>query len=181
MIIDLRAILHGSHHFDFALEQDWWQDDEENAQVLGLDGPMEVHVGISKVGSKYVLDGCLLGRLMIRCDRCLEPYYHDLKSEFRLLLALPHFDAGKSEIELSEDDMLVDFVTDKEIDLGDIVREQIYLALPIKSLCRKDCLGLCPVCGVNLNTEECKCRRETGHPGFSKLKDLKFKGECNTS
>ena len=60
-------------------------------------------------------------------------------------------------------------------DLDEVVREQIYFSLPMKSLCRKDCSGLCPLCGANLNMEECKCRKEKGHPGFSELKNLKLK------
>ena len=91
-----------------------------------------------------------------------------------MFLSLPPSDAEKSELELSEEDMSVDFIMGDEIDLDEVVREQIYFSLPMKSLCREDCRGLCPVCGINLNKEECKCRREIGHPGFSELKKLKL-------
>lgn len=175
MIIDLRTILTAPRHFDFILKPDWWQGDEEDDQILGLDCPLRVRINISRAGSKYVLDGYLSGRLRLRCDRCLEPFCNDLKSDFRLFLSLPTSDAEKSELELLEEDMSVDFIMGDEIDLDGVVREQIYFSLPMKSLCRKDCRGLCPVCGTNLNKEECKCRREVGHPGFSELKNLKLK------
>ena len=57
MIFDLRTILYGSRQFDFTLEPDWWQGDEENDQILALDGPLRIHISISKAGTKYVLDG----------------------------------------------------------------------------------------------------------------------------
>ncbi len=75
------------------------------------------------------------------------------------------------------DKPIVEFITDSEIRLDDIVREQIYLSLPMKCLCREDCSGLCPLCGTNLNMKKCECLREKGHPGFSKLKKVKFQGE----
>jgi uncharacterized protein len=92
-----------------------------------------------------------------------------------LFLSLPPPDTEKSELELFEEDMSVDFIMGGEIDLDEAVREQIYFSLPMKSLCREDCSGLCTFCGANLNKEECKCRRDMGHPGFSELKNLKLK------
>ncbi len=175
MIIDLRTILTAPRHFDFTLEPGWWQGDEEDDQILGLDSPLTVQISISRAGSKYVLEGRLSGRLRLRCGRCLEPFYNDLKSNFRLFLTLPPSDTENSELELLEEDMSVDFIMGGEIDLDEVVREQIYFSLPMKSLCREDCSGLCPLCGANLNKEKCTCRRETGHPGFSELKNLKFK------
>ena len=174
MIIDLRSISHGARYFDFTLEQGWWKQDEGYDQILGLDSPLNVHISISRLGSKFLLDGRLVSRLIIRCDRCLEPYYRDVDSEFQLFLttAVPH--EGQDEIELLEDDISVDFITGDEICLDDIVREQIYLSLPIKCLCKEDCSGLCPTCGSNLNIQKCECQEKKGHPGFSILKDMKL-------
>ena len=76
-----------------------------------------------------------------------------------------------------EEDMEVDFIRGEEIDLDEIIRENMYLSLPIKLLCREECLGLCSNCGRNLNNGDCHCRQEQGHPGFSKLKGIKIKGE----
>lgn len=177
MIIDLKTVLLAPRRFEFTLEPGWWQGNRENDQIIGLDGPLKVEINIAKAGSKYVLDGHLSGRQMIRCDRCLEKYTNDLESDFRLFLAMSSLGKGQSEIELLEDDMGIDFVSGSEIDLEEIVRAQIYLSLPMKCLCSEDCSGLCPVCGVNLNIETCGCRRKNGHPAFLKMRNLKFKGE----
>ncbi len=174
MIIDLRTISRGARHFDFTFEPGWWRDIGPYDQVLGLDCPLEVHIDISKAGDKFVLDGNLKGRIQVRCDRCLEPYHDDLESNFRLFLMLAPKDMGESEIELSEGDLSVDFIVGDEIDSDEIVREQVYLSLPMKTVCKEDCSGLCPLCGANLNMGRCECRGERGHPGFRKLKNTKF-------
>jgi uncharacterized protein len=142
--------------------------------AIWLDAPLTVHITISKTGSKYLFEGHLCGGLRIRCDRCLEFYHRDLETDFRLYLSLPPFDTDQRELELQEEDLSVDLITGDEIDLKDIVREQIYLSLPIKSLCRDECFGLCPLCGSNLNVEKCECQQESRHPGFSKLETLKL-------
>ena len=177
MNIDISSLSRGPRDFDYTLDPGWWGCEEGDGQILGLSGPLNVHIRISRAGTKYLVDGRLVGRLVIRCDRCLEPYQLDLDSEFSFFLKVAKSLSGQNEIELLEDDMSVDFVTDSEIRLSDIVREQIYLSLPMKCLCSEDCFGLCPVCGANLNIEKCECRSDKGHPGFLKLKELKFQGE----
>ena len=173
MIIDLRSISRGARHFAFTFEPGWWQGFWQHDQVLGLDCPLEVNIEISKAGNKYVLYGNLKGGLQLRCDRCLESYHNDLKANFRLILMLAPPDMDESELELSEEDLSVDFIVGDEIDPGEIVREQVYLALPMKTLCKEDCSGLCPLCGTNLNMGRCECEPEVGHPGFRKLKKTK--------
>ncbi|MCP4666506.1 MAG: DUF177 domain-containing protein [Deltaproteobacteria bacterium] len=177
MMIDLRTISRGARHFDFTFEPDWWRGMGQYDQVLGLDVPLEVHIEISKAGDKYVIDGNLRGGIQVRCDRCLEPYHDDLESSFRLFSMLAPPDMGESEVELSEEDLSVDFMVGDEIDPEGIVREQVYLSLPMKTLCKEDCLGLCPLCGANLNMGPCACKGESGHPGFRTLKNITYDGE----
>ena len=55
------------------------------------------------------------------------------------------------------------------------MREQFYLALPMKPLCGDDCKGLCPVCGTNLNRGTCDCKRDWEDPRLAALKTLKAK------
>jgi uncharacterized protein len=53
-----------------------------------------------------------------------------------------------------------DFEIDPEnefIDLGEEIRQEIIMANPPRVLCGKDCKGICPKCGANLNVEQCKC------------------------
>ncbi len=81
---------------------------------------------------------------------------------------------GKAdEHEIQEDDLGTAFYRDETIDLGELVREQLYLALPMKPLCSDSCRGLCPHCGTNLNRGACDCRTEWRDPRFEKLRALK--------
>jgi len=45
---------------------------------------------------------------------------------------------------------------DGYINLAPLTRDYLLLELPIKPICRPDCKGLCPVCGVNLNETICE-------------------------
>ena len=176
MIVALKSILHEPRNFDFVLEPSWWQDNEYG-RILKIDHYVKVQISIYKDEDKYVFEGSISGGVLIRCDRCLENYRSNIKEKFRLVLAVHSAETEQKEYELLEEDMEVEFITGDNINLDNIIREQIYLSLPIKSLCRTDCSGLCHVCGVNLNKGKCKCKKGEGNPAFLKLKALKFIGE----
>ena len=174
MIIDLRTIQPGSRTFEYVLEKDWWRSEEFENQILALDAPLAVSLRLYTAGDKIALDGRMNGGIQVRCDRCLQPYHRDLNAAFHVFLALPSPESEVAEVELLDEDMEVNFIRGEEIDVDEIVREQVYLSLPMKLLCSDDCKGLCPRCGADLNKRACQCRREVGHPGFSKLKNLKI-------
>ena len=155
------------------LEKTWWHRQEEDEQILDLDSTMEVAVKVRRSGNKFIIDGNMSGGILVRCDRCLEPYHRTVNSAFNLFLqGRPSADMGLTDVELFDDDMEVAFIAGEELSLDEIIREQIFLSLPIKCICAEGCLGLCPVCGGNLNRVDCGCRKKTGHPSFLKLKNL---------
>jgi len=173
MIIDLQAITE-EMEFSEVLQEGWWQLRNGDDQILGLDAPLRVRAKVSKAVDKFLVQGTIRGGIRVRCDRCLEPYHRDLESLFHLYLVAPGKGADGEEIELLDEDMEVDFIKGDTIDLSDIIREQIYLSLPMKSICKESCRGLCSVCGANLNESSCLCGNAEGHPAFSKLS---LKGE----
>lgn len=174
MIIDLKSIPgEGVKVFEFNLEKNWWIPENGNDQIEIIDSPVNVRIEIYRVGTKYVLKGVLDGSLRIICDRCLDSYSQSVESEFTSFLIPAPVNSENAELELMEDDMEVNFITDDEVDLREIVREQLYLSIPIKSLCKEKCSGLCVKCGCNLNKHSCECTKEQGHPGFSVLNKLK--------
>lgn len=177
MIIDLKAVQRGRKRFSYSLEKEWWRSRGQQMQSVSFDRPLNVEMEIYKAGEKYVLEGHISGGLEVECDRCLKRYHRDLKHDFRIFLESMAFDEDKIEIELGEEDMEVGFIEGESLDLDEIVGEQVYLALPLKSLCRDKCKGLCPLCGMDLNEMECNCSRKQGHPGFSKLMELKIEGD----
>ena len=174
MIINLRTMLPGPRTFQYVLEKEWWHSEEFENQILALDTPLAVSVKLYTAGDKIVLEGKVKGGILVRCDRCLNPYHRDVNATFHLFLALPASESDETELELLDEDMETNYVRGEEIDTDEIVREQVYLSLPMKLLCSEDCKGICPRCGADLNKGACQCRREVGHPGFSKLKNLKI-------
>jgi uncharacterized protein len=83
------------------------------------------------------------------------------------------YDAPET-LELHDEDLALSVFEGNIINIDDLAREQLYLALPSRVLCDENCLGLCSVCGVNKNDVECSCEREEIDPRWAALKDLKF-------
>lgn len=99
------------------------------------------------------------------CDRCLDPAVkpRSLKAEHIAVRRLEGEDDGS-------DDYLV--LPDAQLNVDEMVYADIVLDLPAKILCREDCRGLCPVCGINLNRETCACRTTPADPRLQALRDL---------
>lgn len=64
-----------------------------------------------------------------------------------------------------------------QLDLYPLVTETLALELPLAPLCRPDCAGLCPVCGVNRNRDDCGHRSEAGDPRWAALAELRELGD----
>ena len=175
MIIDLKSIpCEGTKAFEFTLDGDWWAPEKNYDQIEAIESPINVKIEIYRVGKKFVLKGVFKGALRVICDRCLDIYNQEVKSDFNSFLIPAPEDKEKVELELMEDDMEVVFIHDDQLNLHDIIKEQLYLSLPIKCLCSSNCLGLCAKCGCNLNTGSCKCLMGQGHPGFAILNKIKI-------
>jgi uncharacterized protein len=76
---------------------------------------------------------------------------------------------------MQDKDSEIAFYEGDGVELNEILREQILLAMPIKTVCRDACKGLCPQCGKNLNIAECQCVPIAGDPRWDALKDLRGK------
>ena len=79
--------------------------------------------------------------------------------------------SADGEREVEEEDLETSYYRDDQIDLNELLREQFYLALPMKPLCREDCTGLCPQCGTNLNTGTCACAPQWEDPRLAPLRE----------
>ena len=136
-----------------------------------LIGRPELDLEAAREGGKVQLVGKLSASVSFDCDRCLKPLTIPVEQTFDLTYVPP---AGiEEEKELADDDLLVAFYTDQVIDLDDLVREQIELALPMSRICSNDCRGLCPECGANLNEGACECPPSDVDPRWAALRQLK--------
>ncbi len=106
------------------------------------------------------------------CARCLEPFDARIEvvseEEFRPTIDIS---SGRVFRDTGEDEALI--ITEQHIlDLSEIVRQAIILALPVTPLCREDCAGLCPICGANRNEEQCDCEDADVDPRWEALSAL---------
>jgi uncharacterized protein len=134
--------------------------------------PVHLDVDIHKDKEKFRFVGTVRTELELACSRCLEPYRLPVDSSFDLRFLPATEMAADVEKEVQEDDLETSYYRDDQIDLNELLREQFYLALPMKPLCREDCKGLCAQCGTNLNTGTCVCSTEWEDPRLAPLKGL---------
>jgi uncharacterized protein len=115
-------------------------------------------------------------RVEMPCARCLEPVATDLKQDFDLLYRpLSSRKGPKDEVEINEAEAEIGYYQGDGISLEDVLKEQVILALPLKSLCKEDCQGLCAGCGKNLNNGKCECGEKPADPRWEALAGLKEK------
>jgi uncharacterized protein len=147
----------------------------EDAEDYRVVAPVSLEFTIHKDQDRFRLVGRVATTLELACSRCVEPFTLPVKATFDLRY-LPKGaaadDETSDESETQDDDVSTTFYQDEEIDLSELLREQFYLALPMKPLCRESCRGLCPQCGVNLNVEACSCKSPWEDPRLAGLKAL---------
>lgn len=137
------------------------------------DTPVEVKLQVHQQGEDFLVQGKLRTVLNLVCDRCLESSSSTLEGKFSVWLVpepLP-------EVKDSEDEWISFPAHLKEVDFSDLISRTIYLELPKKTLCREDCQGLCPVCGIDLNRATCRCKTEEMDERWSALLSIKHKLE----
>jgi len=98
------------------------------------------------------------------CVRCLSNFEQPLDVDFSELYAFNRKSVTESGLILPEDG---------KIDLAPLLREFMFLEVPIQPICRPDCKGLCPECGENLNENICNHPSTTGDSRFDVLKALR--------
>lgn len=170
MIIDLGSVGAEAKVIERTFEADKIDLSDEDVE---LTGSVELVAEIVKQATKTMLTGTIGTSISRDCIRCLEPVAGDLVFEFETSFVDAENEDSITDAEVSIEELDISLVEDGKIDLADVVREQILLALPIQIFCKDDCKGLCPKCGVNLNLIDCKCSDDETDPRWAALKGLK--------
>jgi DUF177 domain-containing protein len=135
--------------------------------------PLQVRATAEMVEGQIRIAGELHTRLELVCARCLEPVFEEVSRDFDLLYRPMQSIVREEEFHLKTDDTEIAFFKGDGLFLADVLAEQVLLALPMKVICRSDCRGLCPHCGANLNTDECRCEAHAKDPRLAPLARLK--------
>jgi uncharacterized protein len=125
--------------------------------------------GEIRIQGKYSVE------MTAQCDRCLGSARFPLEAQFDLYYRPASFLAEKDEVEIDESQAEIGFYDGKGLELEDVLREQVMLALPMQRICGEDCKGICPVCGRNRNEFPCDCRvGQTDDRWGAALRDLEL-------
>jgi uncharacterized protein len=146
---------------------------EQEGDAYRIVAPVQVNLEIHKDKDRFRLVGTAKTELELTCSRCLEPFRMPFDGELDVRYLPASELSADDEREVAEADLDTSYYRDDQIDLNEVLREQFYLALPMKPLCREQCAGLCSQCGVNLNIATCQCRPEWEDPRLAPLKGLK--------
>ena len=137
---------------------------------VSLAGPAEVKGRVRRTGVAVAVDGHIDTQVKVECDRCLKPVELPVSADFALEYITGSDYESSSAAALSEEEMSVSVFDGQSIDVDEIVNEQILLAVPARTLCREDCKGICPECGIDLNTGQCNCASQDVDPRWAALK-----------
>lgn len=132
---------------------------DESSYTLGerefsLPSGIDYDLVLTNAGEGILATGILTTHVVGTCDRCLSPAEFDVSGEVDeyYLFEEPE-DTGDGDDDDELDFSLVS--DDNTIDLSDALLSTLVMETPYVVLCRPSCKGLCPVCGANLNEEDC--------------------------
>ena len=141
---------------------------------LKLVAPVTVSGRVHRKGEEVELRGHLQTRVAIPCGRCLKSVEFPIEVAFAERFTPAVSWKHEEQHELTADDLNVAAFEGEGIELEDLVREEIMLALPGHVLCDQACKGLCASCGADLNLSTCNCATTQIDSRWEKLKDLQF-------
>jgi DUF177 domain-containing protein len=138
-------------------------------------GPLETEgtaTLLANTGGEIRIQGTFGAMMEADCDRCLTPARFPVEQRLDLFYRSVETGPEEDEVALDEGEAEIGFYEGLGIELADIIKEQVLLALPMQRICREDCKGICPVCGGNRNETSCDCAARAGDDRWGALKDL---------
>jgi uncharacterized protein len=151
-------------------------EEVEQAGQMATAGRAEVlheHRGPKEIVADIRLRGNFSGNFQVPCARCMEPVEIPLAAEFDLIFRPVGADSDLPERAITAQETEIGYYQKDSLSLEDVLREQVLLALPVRTLCKSDCKGLCPRCGQNRNQQVCTCEEGTISPRWEPLAGLR--------
>jgi uncharacterized protein len=136
--------------------------------AVGLGELLAHSDGELRIQGRYTVE------MAAQCDRCLGGARFPLDASFDLFYKPTSTIAREEEVEIDEGEAEIGFYQGSAIELEDILREQVLLALPMQRVCRDDCKGICPACGKNWNETMCDCKAVTTDDRWGALRNLEL-------
>ncbi|MGE5276849.1 MAG: YceD family protein [Acidobacteriota bacterium] len=164
--IDLEAVLDEPVPFAFDLPFSLAALDREPLVELS---PVHLEGTVSRIEGGYMLEARCAFEGKLECSRCLAAYPFSIDEPFSLLLykrpaTLPDVR------EIPKDELDMSYYEGDQVAVAPIAEERVQMAIPMKPLCREECLGLCPQCGKDRNLGPCGCAQEASDPRWAALR-----------
>ena len=129
---------------------------------------------VKKDAESAHLQGNLAATVSFVCDRCGDPFDATISCDFYYLFKIGEDSSlNLQEMECSVEDANTVYLNEPVIDIGEVLREQVLLAVPGRRICDESCAGLCPGCGAALTHEACRCSPHVESSPFAVLEKLK--------
>jgi uncharacterized protein len=148
---------------DFAVEALAQQSNLHTAGVAEL---------LAHSGGEIRIRGQFEVEMTSECDRCLGRARFPLDNSFDLFYRPAEEIAREEEMSIDEGEAEIGFYEGDGLELEDVLREQVLLALPMQRVCREDCQGICPICGRNRNETACDCKEAGADDRWASLRNL---------
>jgi uncharacterized protein len=161
--INISNLSEGIHEHVFETEPSKIGLDERFRSMVKVKAKLDKSVRQILLQAKMWAEGAFI------CDRCLDNFIWKMDKKYSMV----YIQGDRSMIESKKEDEFQVLSADTNyIDLDEDVRQYILLAIPQKLLCREECLGICPTCGVNRNNESCTCEVHVTDSRWDALKKL---------
>ncbi|MFZ0745815.1 MAG: DUF177 domain-containing protein [Terracidiphilus sp.] len=138
------------------------------------------HRGPKDIVADIRLRGDFKGKFQVLCARCVEPVEIPLAAEFDLIFRPVGADSDAPERSITAPETEIGYYQKDSLLLEDVLREQVLLSLPVRTVCKPDCKGLCPRCGENRNLEACHCDEGPADPRWEALSGLRSRIKSET-
>jgi len=169
MRIELENLEGGKGSFTHVYEPEDLNPVDERIRLIE---PVVVKGNVRLARTEVFVNGQIDTRAQVECDRCLQPVELPVIAAFDLEYITGRDYESSETAELTDAELSVSVFDGEAIDVDEIVKEQILLAVPTRMLCREDCKGICPECGIDRNTGECTCVTNDIDPRWAALKKL---------
>jgi len=143
-----------------------------NEERITIAEPPQVSGRIQQSDAKVTVSGKVEAKLQLECDRCLKAVSVPTSTEFKVEYITPEVYQAGQAAELLDEDLTLSIFDGAVIDVDDLVREQLLLALPAQMLCQDECKGLCPICGGDKNLKNCNCQEAEIDPRWAGLREI---------
>lgn len=148
----------------------------KEVEGMTLTAPVRGTLYASSTGRVLLLEGGVDTEVEMVCARCgttyRQPVHAQFQEDFVIKPAQAHGGGPRveEEDEAPEERLFIEGTLD--LNLDELLRQSILVALPLKPLCADDCQGLCPRCGHRMSDGPCSCTTEEIHPQMAVLQRL---------